>query len=174
MSKFAETKDGSFVLSSEIVSVRNAGEFECMITTRRGDSHSVAGSAFYIAEEAQFDNGLAIPAQPGYSVVRTIFSEERQKRECEVFPVVGWFRLPADNRDIDKLFKSIPIVTESVEHAHVWSLVLPDGRVVDRHQFVYSNIQEWFEAEVAEDEIANRMKSKKGKTALVNNDIRPK
>jgi len=36
MSKFIETEDGSFVLSSEIVRVRNHGHLVCTITTRSG------------------------------------------------------------------------------------------------------------------------------------------
>ena len=41
MSKFIETEDGSFVLSSEIVRVRNHGKHVCTITTRSGEFYSV-------------------------------------------------------------------------------------------------------------------------------------
>ena len=41
MSKFVETEDGTFVLSSEIVRVRNHGYLVCTITTRSGESYAV-------------------------------------------------------------------------------------------------------------------------------------
>lgn len=64
MSKFIETEDGSFVLSSEIVRVCNHGHLVCTITTRSGESYSVGHDSSYVTYVAEFDNGSVIPAHP--------------------------------------------------------------------------------------------------------------
>jgi len=85
MSKFIKTEDGSFVLSSEIVRVRNHGHLVCTITTRSGESYSVGHYSTYVTLVAEFNDGSVIPAHPGYSVIRAFFSEEDGSGDTSYF-----------------------------------------------------------------------------------------
>ena len=154
MSKFIETEDGTFVLSSEIVRVRNHGYLVCTITTRSGES---IRTQRYVTHVAEFNNGSVIPAHPGYSVIRAIFSKDGEW-QYELFPVVGWSKLQIDDDAVDVLFRSAPIVAGEVKDTYSWDLVLPDGRVISKLRSVYKNIEEWFD-----NEKAIRTGSKKGK-----------
>ena len=156
MSKFIKTEDGSFVLSSEIVRVRNHGDLVCTITTRSGESYSVGQDSRYVTQVAEYD-GSIIPAHRGYSVIRAFFSVEDGEWRYELFPVVGWSRLQIEDHAYDALFRSVPIVAGKDEDTVAWDLVLPDGRVISKTMSVYRNIEEWFD-----DEKATRTGSKKG------------
>ena len=158
MSKFIKTEDGSFVLSSEIVRVRNHGDLVCTITTRSGESYSVGHDSTYVTLIAEFNDSSVIPAHPGYSVIRATLSEEDGEWRYELFPVVGWSKLQIEDHAHDALFRSVPIVAGVVEDTYAWDLVLPDGRVISKTMSVYRNIEEWFD-----DEKATRTGSKKGK-----------
>ncbi|HUI21445.1 MAG TPA: hypothetical protein VLZ74_10445 [Methylocella sp.] len=147
MSKFIETEDGSYVLSSEIVRVRNHGDLACTVTTRSGESYAVGQDASYVTQVAEFD-GSVIPAHRGYSVIRATLSEDGEW-QYELFPVVGWSKLPIDDDAHDELFRSKPIVAGVVKDTYAWDLVLPDGRVISKLRAVYKNIEEWFNSEKA-------------------------
>jgi len=69
MAKFIETKDGSFVISSEIAEIQKRGQKGCSITTKSGNHYSVAWSANNLAVEIERGSGYAMPAQPGYFVI---------------------------------------------------------------------------------------------------------
>ena len=97
MSKFIETDDGSFVLSSEIVRVRNRGDLVCTITTKSGELYSVGHNSSYVTHVAEFNNGSVVPAHPGYSVIRATLSEESGEWQYELFPVVGWSKLQIED-----------------------------------------------------------------------------
>ena len=145
MPKFIKTEDGTFVPSSEIVRVRNHGHLVCTITTRSGESYSVGHDSSYVTLVAEFNDGSVIPAHPGYSVIRATLSEEDNEWQYELFPVVGWSKLPIDDDAYDALFRSAPIVAGVVTDTYAWDLVLPDGRVIGATRSVYKNIEEWFD-----------------------------
>ena len=157
MSKFIKTEDGSFVLSSEIVRVRNHGDLVCTITTRSGEFYSVGQDSTYVTFVAEFNDSSVIPAHPGYSVIRATLSEEDNEWQYQLFPVVGWSKLQIDDHAHDALFRSAPIVAGVVKDTYAWDLVLPDGRVIGTRS-VYNNIEEWFD-----NAKAPRTGSKKGK-----------
>ena len=156
MSKFIETEDGTFVLSSEIVRVRNHGYLVCTITTRSGESYAVGHDSSHVTHVAEFNNGSVIPAHPGYFVICA--TRSNGEWQYELFPVVGWSKLQIDDDAVDVLFRSAPIVAGEVEDTYSWDLVLPDGRVIGNTRSVYKNIEEWFD-----NEKAIRTGSKKGK-----------
>ena len=120
MSKFIETEDGTFVLSSEIVRVRNHGYLVCTITTRSGEFYPVGHDLSHVTHVAEFNNGSVIPAHPGYSVIRATLSEEDGEWQYEQFPVVGWSKLQIDDDAFDVLFRSAPIVAGVVEDTYAW------------------------------------------------------
>ena len=156
MSKFIETEDGTFVLSSEIVRVRNHGYLVRTITTRSGESYAVGHDLSHVTHVAEFNNGSVMPAHPGYFVICATFSEGEW--QYEQFPVVGWSKLQIDDDAVDVLFRSALIVAGEVEDTYSLDLVLPDGRVIGNTRSVYKNIEEWFD-----NEKAIRTGSKKGK-----------
>jgi hypothetical protein len=90
----------------------------------------------------------------------------RHKWHYELFPVVGWQKLPSDDcievsRPIyDALARSTPIVAGYIEDATCFNLVLPDGRVIDGMYYVHNNIHEWLEAEVLDRTGSNKKKKK--------------
>jgi hypothetical protein len=151
MSTFIKTRNGSYVGTSEIVSVHNLDAWACTITTRNGESYPVDNCSSNVADLIDRDNSLIIPASPGYSVIRAVPPEKEGKWQYELFPVVGWQKLPSDDcievrRPIyDALARSTPIVAGYVKEQTCWNPLLPDGRVIDRMHYVRNNIQEWFE-----------------------------
>jgi len=153
MSKFIKTRNGSYVGSSEIVSVHNLDTWACTVTTRNGESYPVDDCSSNVADLIDRDNSSSILASPGYSVIRAVPPEKEGKWQYELFPVVGWQKPPSDDcievrRHIyDALAWSTPIVAGYVKEPTCWNLLLPDGRVIDGMHYVRNNIQEWFEAE---------------------------
>ena len=168
MSKFIKTQNGSFVGTSEIVSVHNLDTWACTIKTKNGESYQVDDRSCNVANLIDHDNCPIIPASAGYSVIRALPpNKEGGKWYYELLPVIGWQKLPSDDcvkdsRAIyDVLGRSTPIVAGYVHDTITWSLVLPDGRVIDSMYHVHNNIHEWFDAHVADRTGQKEEKNKK-------------
>jgi hypothetical protein len=110
MTKFIETTNGSFVLSSEITELRSTGQKECAIKTRSGDLHFTAWCAPILARELERGSGHTMHAQPGYFVIYAA-SPEKAGGDWQTFrsPVVGWIVIE-DPFHVGSIFGSLPIV----------------------------------------------------------------
>lgn len=110
MSKLIQTTDGSFVLSSEIVEVTKRRREKCDIKTRQKTSHKVDEYATRLASVIEYNSGMAIPAQPGYSIIFVYEPKDKQAElEKHFLPVVGWSTSPSTS-DYSFLFESVPII----------------------------------------------------------------
>jgi hypothetical protein len=139
MTKMVVTKDGFFVLRSEITSIRKhvKKSNECEILTKHGKSYVVEQGAKELANEIEFEEE-AIPAEPGYFV---LFMDEpsRRLKDFQKVPVVGWMKFRPTGKAFapDVSAFSLPILPGGcglralgIELDHV-GIVLPDGRVID-------------------------------------------
>jgi len=143
MSKFIETKDGSFVLSSEIAEIQKRERKGCSITTKSGNHYSIAWSANDLAVEIERGLGCAMPAQPGYFVISaappmTADGEWHTSRR----PVVGW--LSIEDPDDRYVFESLSIVA-SVNGAEtaIWAILAPDGTVYRPYGREFESVADW-------------------------------
>jgi hypothetical protein len=143
MTKMVETKDHSFVLRSEIISMRKYGRKgkECEISTKHGKKYVVKKSAEELASESEFEEE-AISAEPGYFVL-TMNTLSRKLEDFQKLPVVGWvkFRFTDEKSNLGASSFSLPIVAGGYAlHALDLDicqvgLVLPDGRVIDTRNY---------------------------------------
>ena len=145
MAKFIETKDGSFVVSSEIAEVQQVGRKCCSIRTKSGAHYSVPGCARDLAFELECGSGLTIAAQPGFFVIYAFPPiEEDDDWHTLLTPVVGW-AAKQNPEDHGFLFDSVPILAGMNMRADLWGLVWPDGSVSIPMLMHSKSVEEWLD-----------------------------
>lgn len=149
MSNFIKTKDGSLILSSEIVKIQAVDEFNCSIVTRNGQVYLVGKSADELLKNINPDTVCGIPAEPGYFVVEAIPGEEDDEGEVDdddweirFTPVVGWSPVPTNQSHY--LYNSKPILASQRSDIFSWALVWPDGRVAEPDDGLnFKSVEKW-------------------------------
>jgi hypothetical protein len=154
MAKMLKTNDGTFVLASEIVCIRDAkGSDRSEIITRNGEKYIVSGLATRVAAWFQ-DYESAIPAQPGFWA---LVPDDLNKHDTVHFrkvPVVGWQKFKHlksywDNEFLEP-FWAKPVFAGYYNFDEAdwweWGLLHPDGRVFDQLFNVFPNISKFLEA----------------------------
>jgi hypothetical protein len=153
MVKYIKTKEGTLVLSTEIVEVKKRGKKRCMITTKRRQVFTVHRRAKDLSLDLECASSFAIPAQPGFFVIyATPPLDDDDDWDVRLMPVVGW---SSDQTSTDQgllspnvdrfLFESAPIVSRIEKLATDWALVFPDGRVVNQYNSVLKCSNEWLD-----------------------------
>lgn len=145
MSKFVETKDGAFVLSSDVVKVQEDGEYNCTITTSSRQVYSVDEQADELVQDITSEFVCVIPAEPGYFVVEAISGTKKGDAWKPWFiPVVGWS--PVSNADeFECLYESSPIIAGQRKYPGSWALVWPDGKVTNTCASSFKSVEEWLD-----------------------------
>jgi hypothetical protein len=158
MAKMLKTNDGTFILASEIVCIRDAKRWDrSEIITRDGKKYTVSKFATEVAGWLQ-DYESAIPAQPGFWA---LVPDDLKKNDTVRFskvPVVGWQKFKHlksywDNGFFEP-FWAKPVFAGYYTFVESdwweWGLQHPDGRVFDQVFRVFPNIKKFLETRAKE------------------------
>jgi hypothetical protein len=154
MTKMIKTKDGRYVLRSEIVCVRDRkGQNVSDILTRDGKEYVISEGALGIAEECQSDEP-AIAAQPGFWALVPDDLKKRDKVHFNKVPIIGWKKFKNMHTYWDEGFLG-PFWTKPVFAGYYkfderdwvqWGILHPDGRVFDQTFREFSDVGKFLEA----------------------------
>lgn len=152
MKKMIKTKDGSYVVRSEIVSVTEN-------LKKRGESKIIATDGkTYIVKE--IDNNIAdacelfeeaITAHPGYFMLVTQYRKKCTEVHYRKVPIVGWVKYKTlEEQQLGQKtdpFWAMPVLGGYYNfnggNYFDWGLLLMDGRVIDMFVFEFPNVEEF-------------------------------
>jgi hypothetical protein len=147
MADFIETVEGAYILSSEIVEIKETGPDHCTISTRQGGVYKVECNGERLKNDIERKSSLVIAAQPGYSVAYlTGEMDEKGGWKKYKLPVIGWHFDP--NGSVQGFpYDAMPVVAGSVPLSiGGTALVLPDGMVKTKYSELPMTGDEWIEA----------------------------